>query len=126
MTWLQERQGERQLLWDHGDRPARPGRNRMSSILVVEDHAELQRELLINLRARRYDVMTARTGWEALALAASEPPDAIILDLGLPDIDGTDVIVELRRWYMLPVIVLSGRTSPDSKIGALDAGADDY
>jgi two-component system KDP operon response regulator KdpE len=59
-------------------------------------------------------------------LAASRPPDAVILDLGLPDIDGTQVIVELRRWYLPPIIVLSGRTSPDSKISALDAGADDY
>jgi two-component system KDP operon response regulator KdpE len=71
-------------------------------------------------------VLTARTGREALAVAASHPPDAIILDLGLPDIDGTEVIVELRRWYRAPIIVLSGRTSPGDKIGALDVGADDY
>jgi two-component system, OmpR family, KDP operon response regulator KdpE len=126
MTRLQKRQGERRLLRDHANGQARPDRDRMSSILVVAHHVELQRELLINLRARWYDVITARTGWEALALAASQPPDAVILDLGLPDIDGTDVIVELRRWYLLPIIVLSGRTSTDSKIGALDAGADDY
>jgi two-component system KDP operon response regulator KdpE len=96
------------------------------SILVVEDHAQLQRQLLMNLRARWYDVVTARTGSEALSLAASQPPHAVILDLGPPDIYGTDVILELRRWYLPPIIVLSGRTSPDSKIGALDAGADDY
>ncbi len=126
MTWLQERQGERPLLRDRGDRADRPDRDHRPSVLIVEDHAELQRELLMNLRARWYDVVTARTGWEALALATSQPPDAVILDLGLPDIDGTDVIVELRRWYLPPIIVLSGRTSPDSKIGALDAGADDY
>jgi two-component system, OmpR family, KDP operon response regulator KdpE len=95
-------------------------------VLVVEDHAELQRALRISLRARQYDVQAARTGREALALAASRPPDAIILDLSLPDIDGTEVIVELRRWYRPPIIVLSGRTSPGDKIGALDAGADDY
>jgi two-component system, OmpR family, KDP operon response regulator KdpE len=71
-------------------------------------------------------VLTAGTGREALALAANHPPDAIILDLGLPDIDGTEVIVELRRWYHAPIIVLSGRTSPGDKIGALDVGADDY
>ena len=100
---------------------ARPAR-----ILVVEDQVELQRALRINLRARQYDVLAARTGREALALAASQPPDAIILDLGLPDIDGTEVIVELRRWYRAPIIVLSGRTSPGDKIGALDVGADDY
>ena len=71
-------------------------------------------------------MLTAGTGREALALAASHPPDAIILDLGLPDIDGTEVIVELRRWCKAPIIVLSGRTSPGDKIGALDVGADDY
>ncbi len=101
-------------------------RVRPSGILVVEDQPELVRALRINLRARQYEVLTARTGREALALAASRPPDAIILDLGLPDIDGTEVIVELRRWCKAPIIVLSGRTSPGDKIGALDVGADDY
>jgi len=86
----------------------------------------MQRALHINLRARQYEVLVARTGREALALAVARPPDAIILDLGLPDIDGTEVIVELRNWYRSPIIVLSGRTSPGDKIGALDAGADDY
>ncbi len=103
-----------------------PGRARPSAILVVEDQPELMRALRINLRARQYDVLTARSGREALAVAASDPPDAIILDLGLPDIDGTEVIVELRRWCKAPIIVLSGRTSPGDKIGALDVGADDY
>ena len=98
----------------------------MAGILLVEDQPELVRALRINLRARQYDVTTARTGREALALAASHPPDAIILDLGLPDIDGTEVIVELRRWCQAPIIVLSGRSSPGDKIGALDVGADDY
>jgi len=102
------------------------GRARPSMILIVEDQPELTRALRINLRARRYDVLTARTGREALEAAAAEPPDAVILDLGLPDIDGTEVIVELRRWYQAPIIVLSGRTSPGDKIGALDVGADDY
>ena len=97
-----------------------------NGILIVEDEANLVRALRINLRARQYEVLTAGTGREALALAASHPPDAIILDLGLPDIDGTEVIVELRRWYHAPIIVLSGRTSPGDKIGALDVGADDY
>jgi two-component system KDP operon response regulator KdpE len=108
---------------------ARPGNARPSPgsrVLVVEDQPELQRALGINLRARQYEVLTARTGREALALAATQPPDAVILDLGLPDIDGTEVIVELRRWYRGPIIVLSGRTSPGDKIGALDVGADDY
>jgi two-component system KDP operon response regulator KdpE len=97
-----------------------------AGILIVEDEPELVRALRINLRARQYDVRCAGTGREALAVAADHPPDAIILDLGLPDIDGTEVIVELRRWYHAPIIVLSGRTSPGDKIGALDVGADDY
>jgi two-component system, OmpR family, KDP operon response regulator KdpE len=98
----------------------------MTKILVVEDQTELQRALRINLRARFYDVTAARTGREALALTTSGLPNAVILDLGLPDIGGTEVIVELRRWYRRPIIVLSGRTSAEDKIGALDAGADDY
>ena len=95
-------------------------------VLLVEDEPGLLRALLINLRARQYEVVTASTGREALATAASRPPDAVILDLGLPDIDGTEVIVELRRWSKAPIIVLSGRASPGDKIGALDVGADDY
>jgi two-component system, OmpR family, KDP operon response regulator KdpE len=102
-----------------------PGSGR-NAVLIVEDQPELLRALGINLRARQYEVRTARTGREALAVAASQPPDAVILDLGLPDIDGTEVIVELRRWTTAPIIVLSGRTSPGDKIGALDVGADDY
>jgi two-component system, OmpR family, KDP operon response regulator KdpE len=106
--------------------PGPGGSQHRSGILIVEDEAELVRALRINLRARQYEVRTAGTGREALAVAASHPPEAIILDLGLPDIDGTEVIVELRRWYRAPIIVLSGRTSPGDKIGALDVGADDY
>jgi len=105
--------------------PPRPGPGG-AGILIVEDEPELVRALRINLRARQYHVLTAGTGQEALAVAASHPPDAIILDLGLPDIDGTEVIVALREWYHAPIIVLSGRTSPGDKIGALDVGADDY
>ena len=97
-----------------------------SRVLLVEDEPGLLRALFINLRARRYDVITASTGHEALATAANRPPDAVILDLGLPDIDGTEVIVELRRWSRAPIIVLSGRANPGDKIGALDVGADDY
>jgi len=102
------------------------GRGHPHVVLLVEDQPELLRALRINLRARQYEVLTARTGREALAVAASQPPDAVILDLGLPDIDGTEVIVELRRWSKAPIIVLSGRSSPGDKIGALDVGADDY
>ena len=103
-----------------------PRRAAATRILVVEDETEMVRALRINLRARQYEVLTAGTGREALTLTASESPDAIILDLGLPDIDGTEVIVALREWYHAPIIVLSGRTSPGDKIGALDVGADDY
>jgi len=106
--------------------PPDSGRAGTNAVLLVEDQPELLRALSINLRARQYDVLTARTGREALAVAASHPPDAVILDLGLPDIDGTEVIVELRRWSKAPIIVLSGRSSPGDKIGALDVGADDY
>jgi two-component system, OmpR family, KDP operon response regulator KdpE len=109
-----------------GDPQPGAGPVHQARVLIVEDQAELQRALGINLRARQYEVLTARTGREALASAAAEPPDAVILDLGLPDIDGVEVIVELRRWYKGPIIVLSGRTSPGDKIGALDVGADDY
>jgi two-component system KDP operon response regulator KdpE len=109
--------------------PAAAGDNqgsRRAAILIVEDQPELIRALQINLQARQYEVRSARTGREALAVAASQPPDAIILDLGLPDIDGIEVIVALREWCRAPIIVLSGRTSPGDKIGALDVGADDY
>ena len=95
-------------------------------MLVVEDEPAMLRALRINLRVRRYDVTTAATGREALAEAGRRPPDAVILDLGLPDVDGIEVISRLRGWSRAPVIVLSGRTGPGDKIAALDAGADDY
>jgi two-component system KDP operon response regulator KdpE len=95
-------------------------------VLVVDDQPQLVRALSINLRVRQYEVLTAGTGREALEIAAVSPPDAMILDLGLPDVDGTEVIVAFRSWSRAPIIVLSGRTSPGDKIGALDAGADDY
>jgi two-component system, OmpR family, KDP operon response regulator KdpE len=102
-------------------RSTRPDR-----VLIVEDEPALLRALRIDLRARGYEVMTAARGRDALDQAARRPPDAVLLDLGLPDTDGTEVIRELRSWSMAPVIVLSGRTSAQDKIGALDAGADDY
>jgi two-component system, OmpR family, KDP operon response regulator KdpE len=105
---------------------SRPAGRPVPRILIVEDQVQLLRALEINLRARQYEVLTARTGREALAVAAATPPDAMILDLGLPDVDGTEVIVAFRGWSRAPIIVLSGRTSPGDKIGALDAGADDY
>ncbi len=105
---------------------SRPAGRPVPVVLVVEDQPQLQRALRISLRARQYEVLTAGTGREALATAAASPPDAMILDLGLPDVDGTEVIVAFRGWSRAPIIVLSGRTSPGDKIGALDAGADDY
>jgi two-component system KDP operon response regulator KdpE len=95
-------------------------------ILIVEDEPALLRALQINLRARGYEVTTSVAGQEALVEAARRPPDAVLLDLGLPDLDGTQVIRELRGWSAVPVIVLSGRAGSGDKIGALDAGADDY
>jgi two-component system, OmpR family, KDP operon response regulator KdpE len=95
-------------------------------VLVVEDEAAMSRALRINLRARGYEVITTRTGQEALAEAGRQPPDAVILDLGLPDLDGVEVIRALRGWSMAPVIVLSGRTGSGDKITALDTGANDY
>jgi two-component system KDP operon response regulator KdpE len=95
-------------------------------VLIVDDEPQMTRALDINLKARHYDVATAPDGTTALRLAARKPPDAILLDLGLPDVPGIDVIIGLRVWTSLPIIVLSGRTDTTEKIAALDAGADDY
>ena len=98
----------------------------MTRILVAEDETGLRQALGINLRARGYEVGLAGNGAEALALAARERPDVVILDLGLPDMDGTDVIRGLRGWLEAPIIVLSARAAQGDKVVALDAGADDY
>ncbi|MEV4199576.1 response regulator [Micromonospora globbae] len=98
----------------------------MTRILVVDDEPQILRALRINLRARRYDVDVADSGAAALKTAAGHPPDLVILDLGLPDMDGVDVIRGLRGWTSAPIIVLSGRAGSEDKVGALDAGADDY
>jgi two-component system KDP operon response regulator KdpE len=95
-------------------------------VLVVDDEPQILRALRINLRARRYDVSTAANGTQALDEAAAHPPDLVILDLGLPDMDGVDVIGGLRGWTAVPIIVLSGRADSTDKVEALDAGADDY
>lgn len=95
-------------------------------VLVVDDEPQILRALRINLRARGIDVDTAATGREALLTAAGHPPDLVILDLGLPDLDGAEVIAGLRGWTDVPIIVLSGRTASTDKVAALDAGADDY
>ena len=98
----------------------------MTRVLVVDDEPQILRALTINLRARHYEVITAATGADALASAAAHPPDLVILDLGLPDLDGVDVVRGLRGWCTAPIIILSGRTDSADKVDALDAGADDY
>jgi two-component system, OmpR family, KDP operon response regulator KdpE len=95
-------------------------------LLVVEDDATLAKALAMNLRARGYDVTVATTGAAALRSAVDEHPDVILLDLGLPDMDGTDVIAGVRAWSSVPIIVLSARQSSHDKVDALDVGADDY
>ncbi len=98
----------------------------MSTVLVVDDDPALVRALTINLRARGYQVHAAATGAGALQLAATDAPDAVVLDLGLPDMDGSDVIAGLRGWTDVPILVLSAREHSRQKVAALDAGADDY
>ena len=98
----------------------------MTRVLVVDDEPQILRALRINLRVRQYEVYTAATGAQALEVAAAHPPDLVILDLGLPDMDGVDVIGGLRGWTAAPIIVLSGRADSTDKVEALDAGADDY
>jgi two-component system, OmpR family, KDP operon response regulator KdpE len=98
----------------------------MTSVLVVDDEPQIVRALRINLSARGYDVMTAYDGKSALGVAVEGKPDVVVLDLGLPDIDGVEVIAGLRGWSKIPIIVLSARTDSSAKVEALDAGADDY
>ena len=98
----------------------------MPRVLVIDDEPQILRALRINLRVRGYDVDTAATGKQALEVAARHPPDLVLLDLGLPDLDGVDVIGGLRGWSTAPIIVLSGRAESTDKVVALDAGADDY
>ncbi len=98
----------------------------MTQVLVVEDEPGLRQGLAINLRARGYEVTLAADGASALEAAARRPPDVVVLDLGLPDMDGTAVILGLRGWSTAPIIVLSARAAQSDKVDALDAGADDY
>ena len=98
----------------------------MSRVLVVDDDPQLSRALRITLRAAGYEVVNAADGRTALHEAAAEHPDLVILDLGLPDLDGTEVLAGLRPWFTGPVLVLSARVDSRDKIAALDAGADDY
>ena len=98
----------------------------MTKVVVIGDEPAMCRALRINLVARDYEVATAHTGAAGLSAVASEHPDVVILDLGLPDMDGTDVIAGVRGWTTTPIIVLSAREQEAAKVAALDAGADDY
>jgi two-component system KDP operon response regulator KdpE len=98
----------------------------VNRVLVVDDEPPILHTMEVNLRARGYEVLLARTGTQALAAAARRHPDVVILDLGLPDLDGIDVIRGLRGWTDVPIIILSARAGENQKIAALDAGANDY
>jgi two-component system, OmpR family, KDP operon response regulator KdpE len=98
----------------------------VNRVLVVDDEPQILRALVVNMRARGYDVRTAGDGATALQQAGHDLPDLVVLDLGLPDMDGTEVIAGIRGWSTAPIIVLTGRTDQAQKIAALDAGADDY
>ncbi|MFN8017344.1 MAG: response regulator [Acidimicrobiales bacterium] len=98
----------------------------MTRVLVVDDEPQIRRALRTNLAARGYDVELAATGEEGLAKASARLPDVVVLDLGLPGLDGIDVVAGLRGWTTVPIIVLSVRDGEGDKIAALDAGADDY
>ena len=98
----------------------------MTSILVVDDDPHLLKALRITLQAHGYSVDTAPDGRSALLAATRNPPGLVVLDLGLPDMDGAAVLTELRRWSSAPVLVLSARHGSADKVDALDAGADDY
>ena len=95
-------------------------------ILVVDDEPQILRALTTNLRGAGYEVERAATGEEALATAATRPPDAVVLDLVLPDISGVEVCRELRTWSEMPILILSAVGEEEQKVSALDAGADDY
>src|SRR5215510_4431465 len=95
-------------------------------ILVIDDELQILRAIRTILTEKQFKVTTAHRGEEGLALAAAQEPDVIILDLGLPDIDGVEVCTRLREWTQIPIIILSVRDSERDKVAALDRGADDY
>lgn len=97
-----------------------------ATILIVDDEAQIRKFLRISLAAKGYKVLEAVNGRDGLAQAALSQPDLMVLDLGLPDLDGQEVLKELREWSGIPVLVLSVRSSEDDKVRALDAGANDY
>jgi two-component system KDP operon response regulator KdpE len=98
----------------------------MTRVLIVDDEPQITRALRVNLLARSFEVISAATGKQALDAASHHHPDVVVLDLGLPDMDGIDVIRGLRGWSTVPILILSGRLESNQKIQALDAGADDY
>ncbi|WP_136610594.1 response regulator [Sinomonas albida] len=98
----------------------------MKRVLVVDDEPQLLRALQLNLRAEGYAVAVATNGNEALRVSSSNPPDVLVLDLGLPDMEGAEVIRGIRGWSDMPIVVLSARHGSTDKVEALDAGADDY
>ena len=98
----------------------------MTRVLVVDDDPAIQRTLAIGLRARGYDVLPARDGRTAVQACRDDEPDVVLLDLGLPDLSGVEVLRTVREWSAVPVIVLSARHGSDDKVEALDVGADDY
>ncbi|HWB38235.1 MAG TPA: response regulator [Rugosimonospora sp.] len=98
----------------------------MIRVLIVDDEPQILRALRINLTARQYQVSVAADGAGALRQASDAHPDLVVLDLGLPDLDGVEVIRRLRAWTPVPIVVLSGRADSSDKVAALDAGADDY
>ena len=98
----------------------------MTRVLVVDDELRITQSLALNLEARGYDVDVAATGGDALRLAAARRPDAVVLDLGLPDVSGLQVVQALRAWTDVPILILSVRDGERDKVAALDAGADDY
>ncbi len=100
--------------------------NNSATIIVIEDEAQIRRFLRTTLTSEDYQVVEAETGKQGLTEAAMRKPDLIILDLGLPDMDGVEVVKELRSWSSVPIVILSARSQESDKISALDAGADDY
>ncbi len=100
--------------------------NNAATIIVIEDEAQIRRFLRTSLTSEGYQLFEAESGKQGLIEAATRKPDLIILDLGLPDMDGVAVVKELRSWTSVPIIILSARSQESDKISALDAGADDY
>src|SRR5271169_1656643 len=100
--------------------------NNSATIIVIEDEAQIRRFLRTTLASEGYQVIEAETGKQGLAEAATRKPEVIILDLGLPDMDGVEVVNGIRAWSAVPIIILSARSQESDKISALDAGANDY